>query len=106
MGDGSEFTRKTPGNGMGIASMVLGIISMVLICMCGIGPILGILAVIFGAINLSSRPPKRVYAIVGLITGGIGILLAIMMFVVISGGVIMDSATMDISNILQLLEGF
>jgi hypothetical protein len=78
--------QQQQGNGIAIASMVLGIISVVLCFLWFVGPILAILAVIFGALGLSKA--KRVgrgrgAALAGLILGVIGIVLAIVFIVVV-----------------------
>ncbi|MFJ8694083.1 DUF4190 domain-containing protein [Streptomyces roseolilacinus] len=68
-----------PANGLGIASMVVGIVSLVTCFMYGLGIVLGILALIFGIIGR-----KRVQrgeannggmATAGIVTGAVGIVL-------------------------------
>jgi uncharacterized membrane protein len=81
-----------PQNGMGIAAMVLGILSCCLFCLYGIVSIvLGILAVIFGI-----KGKKRVergeannhgQAQAGLITGVIGIILGVAVIVLLAIGI-------------------
>lgn len=73
--------------GMGIASLVLGIISVITGCCCffiGLGLILGVLAVIFGIIFLKANKGKLVskgFGISGIILGVIGILLTVIIWV-------------------------
>lgn len=62
-------------NGYAIASMVLGICSIVLgVCL---GGILGVLGIIFGIIALSGKQGKQGFAIAGLVTAAIGLLIFI-----------------------------
>jgi len=59
---------------MGIASLVMGILSMT--CCCG--PLTGIPAIICGIICLKSKEPsERTFGIVGIITGALGSVLFI-----------------------------
>lgn len=48
---GQQAWGPAPANGLGVAAMVLGIISVVGFCMWGLGIILGLLALIFGIIG-------------------------------------------------------
>ncbi|MFF0436858.1 DUF4190 domain-containing protein [Streptomyces sp. NPDC004327] len=70
----------TPSNGMGTASMVLGIIAVAGFCLWGFGAILGILALIFGIIGLKKagrgEATNRGMAIAGVVLGSIGILVS------------------------------
>lgn len=62
-------------NGFCIASMVLGIIALVLCCVFYISIPCAIVAIVFGVIGLKAE--KKGMAIAGVITGSIGIVLAI-----------------------------
>lgn len=68
-------------NNMATASMVMGILSIVLSCCCCMGFILGGLAVLFACLSKVSANFEGP-ALTGLITGIIGILLGIISFVV------------------------
>ena len=82
-------------NGMAIASMVLGIVSIPLDCCCYIGVIPAILAIIFGilsrkAIRESSGNQKGDgMALVGLILGSVALVIAIglIIYAVAVGGI-------------------
>ena len=63
---------KSEKKGLGIASMVLGIVSIVCCCMGGYAIICSILAIIFAAIRMKIKADG--FAIAGLITGIIGLL--------------------------------
>lgn len=65
--------------GFAIASMVLGLVSIVLFCVWFISIPCGILAIIFGILSFSSS--KKGMAIAGFITGGIGIFISFIIFV-------------------------
>lgn len=62
--------------GFGIASMILGIISLALFCSC-VNILLAIAAIIFGIIQLATPGSKKGMAVAGLITSGLSILLFI-----------------------------
>lgn len=67
-------------NGFAIASMVLGICSIVFgICL---GGILGVLGIIFGIIALSKKQGKQGFAIVGLVTATVGLLIFVGIIIV------------------------
>lgn len=75
-------------NGFGIASMVLGILSVVLFFIPGLPVVLGVLAIVFAVLGR-----KRVtrgeannggMAIAGLVTGIIGLLIGIVVVIVIA----------------------
>ncbi|MER5180128.1 DUF4190 domain-containing protein [Streptomyces sp. NPDC002896] len=71
-----------PRNGMGIAAMVLGILSVCLFCLYGVVSIvLGILAIIFGVLGRKlvrrGEATNSGMAITGIITGIVGIVLGI-----------------------------
>lgn len=72
---------KSESEGFGIASLILGIITVLLFCTC-ISWITGILAIIFGIIQLV-KGNKKGMAIVGLITGGIGFAASIILYILI-----------------------
>ena len=71
-------------NGLATASMVLGIIAVVLFWSFGFSALIGIVAVVLGAVGVSksSSLPNRAgrgQAIAGIITGGLGIVAGIFM---------------------------
>lgn len=61
------------GKGMAIASMVLGLISLVLFC-TGINIITAILAIVFGIIHLVKQKQNHGMAVAGIVTAVVGIL--------------------------------
>lgn len=64
--------------GLAIASLTLGIVSIPLI---GLGFILGFLAIIFGAVSLKQHQGRK-KSIAGIITGSIGVLIALLLLVI------------------------
>ncbi len=78
-------------NGFAIASLVLGILSIVLSCLWFISIPCGILAIIFGGLGMKSE--KRGLAIAGIVTGIIGTIALIIILVASLGVYIFNSAT-------------
>ncbi|KUH36719.1 MULTISPECIES: DUF4190 domain-containing protein [Streptomyces] len=68
-----------PANGLGVASMVLGIISVVGCFMYGLGIVLGVLALIFGIVGRKrvqrGEANNGPIATAGIVTGAVGIAL-------------------------------
>lgn len=85
-GNYREPRENKPSNGLGVASLVLGVISLVGLCFC-LGPLTGILAIIFGIIQISRTPENRAFSIAGIITGAMGIILTIAITIIIAFGV-------------------
>jgi hypothetical protein len=82
----------TPQNGMGIASLVLGILSLCLFCLYGVvSVVLGILAVVFGIKGRRraerGEADNRGQAQAGLVMGIIGIVLGVAVIVLIAIGI-------------------
>lgn len=94
---GTTPTGKT--NGMSIASLATGI-SSILLCWCyGIGLIPGVLGLVFGFISMKQIKERgesgRGMALAGAITGGIGILFAIIFWILFAIGISMDPNDLD-----------
>jgi|HigsolmetaAR203D_1030402.scaffolds.fasta_scaffold00024_46 hypothetical protein len=68
--------QQAPGNGLAVTSLVLGIIGLVLFWTSWVGIILGLLAIIFGAIGAAKRV-KRGMAIAGIVLGIIAFILSL-----------------------------
>ncbi|MFJ1900818.1 DUF4190 domain-containing protein [Streptomyces sp. NPDC088115] len=79
-GYGQNAWAPQPANGLGIASMVLGIIAVAGFCLYGLGIILGILALIFGLIGRGrarrGEADNGGVALAGIILGSIGIVVS------------------------------
>ncbi len=71
--------RKGNGVGFGIASLVLGIVSLLLFCTC-INWITAILAIIFGIVQITANREHGL-AIGGIITAGMSLLFNIMFWI-------------------------
>jgi Domain of unknown function (DUF4190) len=87
-----------PTNGKAIASMVLGIVGLVGICLYGLGVIASILAVVFGFLakkeirNSGGAQGGAGMATAGLVTGWIGIALAIVVVIFIVIAVVVGAS--------------
>lgn len=92
-----------PTNGMAVASLVVGILSLLLFFTIVPPFILGALAVIFGALGLSKAKqgaPNKGLAVAGLICGGVGILAAIAFIaLVVTAGDVVTNFTYTISPV-------
>lgn len=81
---GEGVYQKTEGGNIGvaIASMVCGIISIPCCCLWMFSAILAIAAVVLGIIALSQKYDGKGLAVAGIITGGVGFILAIFFLLV------------------------
>lgn len=79
------FPRQQQNQGLAIASMILGLLSFVVGIFC-LGPIPGVIALVLGLVALSqikkdpARNGGKPFAIVGIVTGSISLLLFGSMF--------------------------
>lgn len=82
--------QKNDNTGFGIASLVLGVVSVLLFCTC-INLITGILAIIFGILQIVMSRQKGL-AVGGIITAGISILFTVVLYLslIISGAAFDD----------------
>lgn len=76
---------KGEKNGFGIASMVLGIVSVLLFCTC-VNWITGTLAIIFGIIQIVKNK-ERGFAVAGIITSGISFILSSILYIALFIGI-------------------
>lgn len=60
--------------GFGVASLVMGVLSLVLFCSC-VNIILAIIAIVFGVVQLTRAGSKKGMAIAGIVTSALSILL-------------------------------
>lgn len=74
-------TEQTEGQGLSIASLVLGILAIITCLVWYISIVLGVLAVIFGVVSVKKRGRKK--AIAGIVTGSIGIILSLLIIWVV-----------------------
>lgn len=66
--------------GFSIAALLLGIMAILLSCLCFISVPCGIVAIILGVLGIKSS--KRGMSIAGITTGGIGIVISIILLIV------------------------
>ncbi len=104
-----QYGRPTPdggyggpprANGLGIAALVLGILSLPGALLIGVpGIVLGLLAIVLGIVGLrrvrARRADNRGMAITGVVTGALGLLLGV---VVLAGAVFFVRTTGDCTS--------
>lgn len=98
-GPGGWGAPAQPNNGLGIASMVLGIISLVTCWLWGLGIILGVLALIFGIIGRKRAKrggaTNNAMAVAGITTGAIGIALGVLFLTLMIVAIVKDIESED-----------
>ncbi|MBZ4321746.1 DUF4190 domain-containing protein [Streptomyces huiliensis] len=86
-GPGLPPSPAVPDNGFGTAALVLGIVSLVLAISVVLGLVLGVLAVIFGAVGRAKAvrgvASNRGQAMAGLILGALGLAASVAMLVLV-----------------------
>lgn len=85
--------QKKNTEGFGIASMVLGIISLLLFCTC-INWITAILAIIFGILQMI-RCREKTFAVAGIITAALSLLFAIVLYISLAAGMTQSGISYD-----------
>ncbi|MEV4925242.1 DUF4190 domain-containing protein [Streptomyces roseoverticillatus] len=80
------YVPPAPSNGMGLAALVLGIVGTVLAPTVVLGAVLGVLAIVFGAVGrVKARKGEATnpgQALAGLILGGVGLVATVLMVIV------------------------
>jgi hypothetical protein len=79
-----DYADPPVASGLGTASLVLGILSVVAFCCWPLSGLLGVLAIILGAVG-RGNPPDRGSATAGLILGIVGLVLTAAFVLVIRG---------------------
>ena len=77
----ADDSAKKRYKGFGIASMILGIVSVICCCLDGVAIIFAILAIVFSAIRMKVKADG--FAIAGLVTGIIGAIFKIVMLLLV-----------------------
>lgn len=77
----TEAPEAPRGNGMAITSMVLGIISLLFTCCCGIGVLPAFVGIVLAVVDISKRGKANGYAVAGLILGILGVVLSLAMLI-------------------------
>jgi hypothetical protein len=84
---GQQPYGAAPQNGLGLTSMILGIVSIPTACCPYIGGVLGIIGLVFGFLGKkkvdSGLANNRGIAIAGIVTSAVGIAIAIL-FIILS----------------------
>ncbi|PSJ27848.1 hypothetical protein B7P34_15515 [Streptosporangium nondiastaticum] len=80
------YVPPVPSNGMGLAALVLGIVGTVLAPTVVLGVVLGVLAIVFGAVGrVKARKGEATnpgQALAGLVLGGVGLVATALMVIV------------------------
>lgn len=98
-----DMNQQPKGNGLAIASLVLGIVAIAGTCCCTcINVICGALAIIFGIVVYKQQREGEGYARAGIICGGIGVGLGIIITIV--NAVKMANGTNEVQNMLESLQ--
>ena len=90
------------GQGMAIAGMVLGIISLVCCCMGWIAAIMAVVSLVLSIITLVQHKPGKGMAICGIVCSAISLILVIILYVI--AGSITPSDLQDLQRTLEELE--
>lgn len=91
--------------GFAIASMVLGIISLVCCCLGNISLIMAIVSIVFGVITLVKKKPGRGMAIAGIICSSISVVIYIALLIIgLAVGASLSPS--DIEELEQYLKNF
>ncbi len=78
------YEQKDPKKGLAIASLILGIISIVLSCIIYIAFPCGVIAIILGA--MSTKSTAKGMAITGIVLGSIGVFMSIIFIAIVLFG--------------------
>lgn len=77
--NGQNGNQPPEKNGLAVASMVLGILSLLLCCTCFVNILLGVLAIIFGLLSKNGQKMNG-SAKAGVVLGIIGIILTVLVW--------------------------
>ena len=96
---------KGQGKGLGIASMVCGIVSLVACCLYPyVGLVLAVVAIVLGIVQIVKNESKGM-AIAGIICGAVTILLFIILLILMAVGVAaLGAGGFDMNDIMRELE--
>lgn len=98
-GYSSGPTPSTPGKGLGIASMVCGIVAIVLFCIWYLSIPCAIVSVIMGAVSISKAKEagmKNGMATAGIVCSVISLALVILFIIIVAAGVATGLGTMNL----------
>lgn len=68
---------KKKKNGLGIAALILGIISLISCCCFWLSIILGVVSIILGIISLAQKEDTKGFAIAGIVLGAMGVVITV-----------------------------
>ncbi len=82
----TQYPIKKKRNGMAIASVILGIVSLLMCCLIVVSVPCALLSIVLGAVAL--RKGKSAVAIAGIILGAISMAVAVLVFILTVVGII------------------
>ncbi|MCR4797843.1 MAG: DUF4190 domain-containing protein [Lachnospiraceae bacterium] len=93
-----DYYQRPPSKGLGVASLVLGIVSLVFFCSCA-NIVTAIIAIIMGIVQIARFGKYgRAYALGGIITSVISIILLVVFWVVVSSNTALSDSVIDFSQ--------
>lgn len=97
--------RQPQSNGFGIASMVLGILALVFFCAC-INIPLAIVSIIFAVIHINRKTGSTGFAIAGIVTSVISMILTAVMIVFLNVAGFAVSSLMSAETLPYIMEDY
>lgn len=76
--------RREESQGFGIASMTLGILSLLLFCTC-VNVVLAIVAIVFGIVQLGRTENRKAMAVTGIVTSVLSLILLVIFIIAFMG---------------------
>ena len=87
MNQGTSRLGKPPQSTQAVWSLILGLVSLPLTCLCGVGFLLGVAAVVLGW-RAKDTPGNRGMAVGGIVTGATSVVLAVTLVVALVTGAV------------------
>ena len=94
--------QKGEGVGLGIASMVLGLLSVLLFCSC-INLAAAVVGIVLGIVQLAKNKQKS-YAIVGIVTSSIAIIISMVFWILMGKSSFMSSFNPVEEQVMEIQE--
>ena len=92
------------GKGLAVASMVLGIISLVCFCWWYISVVAAIIGLILGIVSLRGQKPGRGMAIAGIVTSAIGLVLMVIFLILAAAGLAILGSMSDAAGFEDFMD--
>ncbi len=93
-----DYYQRPPSKGLGIASLVLGIFSLVFFCSC-MNILTGVIAIILGIVQIA-RFGKfgRAYAVTGIATAALSIILLVVFWTLVFSNTALSDSVVEFSQ--------